>query len=1122
MSKPSEIQPNLDEFLANYIEISRQFLRSIRLDKDFQREDALTGYICQGTAKSVLENMAKQIVGTKQRAFTWTGPYGGGKSSLALVLCSLVSSNEIIRNSARQLINFQSDSEIGQAFNSTLQDWLVLPIVGSRESVISAIDNALNDTQLEEATIKKPGRPKLAKSTQVIERLVEEANQRIGSGVLLVIDELGKFLEAAAQTGDDIYFYQELAEAASRCNGKLIIVGILHQSFEQYATRLGREARNEWAKVQGRFIDIPLVAGTDEVIELVSRALKHKKKYVHESSRVIVKSVADAIRRRRPGAPQNIEEGLNRCWPLHPITAALLGPISKRRFGQNERSTFGFLSSREPIGFSEFLESTSFSPTEFYGADRYWDYLKANMEPSILASPDGHRWSVGVDAVERTESKDNALQLNLVKTIALIEMFKNGSGLAAETDVLLHSIKGVNSEDIQKALSELQTRSIIIFRKHLNAWGIYSGSDFDVEAAVLKAYSEVESANLSRVSELSDLYPVIAKRLYSDTGTMRWFSRAIIFSSDLEKRIHEFRPQTGCSGEFLLVLPSRDSSKHKLDNLIKESVLNEFSDSLIIGLPTNSDRIAELGTELGALEQVKFSRPELDGDNVAMREIDARISFVRTELEEQLKDAFNLAQWYWKSDKLKIDAKRGLSNISSYIAEQIYPSTPYISSELINRDQISSNAKSALRDLLHRMIDFETLENLGYEGYPADAGLYYTVLKSTDLHRKVKDIWRFQAPSDDSKSRSFKKFWQATTDFMGQKDKTTRLDELYEFWSRVPFGIKKGVMPILTLAFYLANKQHLAMYIEGTFIPELDSRYLDEWLQDERRIAFRYVEIEGDRKELLEGLAKELSQKLAQPVSPEPLDSARGLVTIVKRLPMWTHKTSSLSPKAIKTRNMLLNARDPHKVLFNDLPAQYSEASGEELVKFVVKLIEEMSFAYPKMLSTVKAALLKALDHDDNLSELRKRVEGVKGIAGEFLLEAFANRVGLFDGSDSAIEGLISLAVNKTATECNDTDIDAAILKLCEWAMEFRKVEAMSFVRGRPSSRHAIAVIFGTGQGQSVTNTFDVADSDLPAINNLVEKFLNSFNGDIKREVFLAALAEAGARMVKPKTEKSK
>lgn len=40
--------------LSSVIEISRQFLRSIQIDDDFGREDALSGYVCQGTARSLL------------------------------------------------------------------------------------------------------------------------------------------------------------------------------------------------------------------------------------------------------------------------------------------------------------------------------------------------------------------------------------------------------------------------------------------------------------------------------------------------------------------------------------------------------------------------------------------------------------------------------------------------------------------------------------------------------------------------------------------------------------------------------------------------------------------------------------------------------------------------------------------------------------------------------------------------------------------------------------------------------------------------------------------------------------------------------------------------------------
>jgi len=173
--------------------------------------------------------------------------------------------DKISKGWCKKILGLSAETENNDAWSCSKDGWLIIPVVGKRKSVIDSISTALD---------KAVGKSsKKATSTSIILRLVEEAEKRKRDGVLLIIDELGKFLEAAAQSGEDIYFYQELAEAASRCNGKLVIVGILHQSFEQYAVKLGRDARDEWAKIQGRYVDIPLVAGSDEVIELVGKAL---------------------------------------------------------------------------------------------------------------------------------------------------------------------------------------------------------------------------------------------------------------------------------------------------------------------------------------------------------------------------------------------------------------------------------------------------------------------------------------------------------------------------------------------------------------------------------------------------------------------------------------------------------------------------------------------------------------------------------------------------------------------------------------------------------------------------------------------------------------------------------
>ena len=91
---------------------------------------------------------------------------------------------------------------------------------------------------------------------------------------MVFIDEMGKVLEGATRDGSDVYFLQQLAEIASRSEGRLIVVGILHQAFEEYAHRLSREMREEWSKIQGRFVDLPVNTAADEQIGLLGRAIE--------------------------------------------------------------------------------------------------------------------------------------------------------------------------------------------------------------------------------------------------------------------------------------------------------------------------------------------------------------------------------------------------------------------------------------------------------------------------------------------------------------------------------------------------------------------------------------------------------------------------------------------------------------------------------------------------------------------------------------------------------------------------------------------------------------------------------------------------------------------------------
>ena len=347
---------------------------------------------------------------------------------------------------------------------------------------------------------------------------------RISGGLVVLIDEMGKFLEGAAQDGTDIHFFQQLAELASRSNRRLIVIGILHQAFEEYAHWLSREMRDEWAKIQGRFVDLAIAADADEQLDLLHRAIESDHRPTQPGA--LANGVA-ALSRQQDSAI--LLEG---CWLLYPIVACLLGPISRRRFGQNQRSIFGFLNSTEPWGVQDFLRNTG--GDALYPPNLLWDYLRVNLEPSIMASPSGHRWALAVDAVQPLEADGSSdAHVRLLKTIGLVDLFAARSGLVASLPLLRLGLNEHSATDVDKALDDLQASSLVIYRKFTNGYSIFEGSDFDIEQAVEEAYGTTGSFDFTRLTTLAGFQPIIAKRHYHETGALRWFDTALVPLNEL-------------------------------------------------------------------------------------------------------------------------------------------------------------------------------------------------------------------------------------------------------------------------------------------------------------------------------------------------------------------------------------------------------------------------------------------------------------------------------------------------------------------------------------------------------------------------------------------------------------
>ena len=255
--------------LNERVHIARRFLRSIRIDADLDKASALEGFVCPASSARVLETMARHVSETGQGAFTWTGPYGSGKSSLAVALSALLSRDVALRKSAKNIFGPSLTKKIRTGLQATAKGHCIIPVVGRRDNPATVIGETLQKT----GVVGRRPRGGWTES-KVISYLTEATVSDEHDGIVLFIDEMGKFLEAAAQNEADVYILQQLAEAASRSKGRFLIIGVLHQAFEEYAHRLSHEMRDEWAKIQGRFIDLVVNAAGEEQIDLISRAIK--------------------------------------------------------------------------------------------------------------------------------------------------------------------------------------------------------------------------------------------------------------------------------------------------------------------------------------------------------------------------------------------------------------------------------------------------------------------------------------------------------------------------------------------------------------------------------------------------------------------------------------------------------------------------------------------------------------------------------------------------------------------------------------------------------------------------------------------------------------------------------
>ena len=88
------------------------------------------------------------------------------------------------------------------------------------------------------------------------------------------------------------------------------------------------------------------------------------------------------------------------CAPLHPVSALVLARLC-RKFGQNQRSLFSFLTSRNVNGFATFAErDVSCREYSILWSPQLYDYTADSLGSGLILGDSGTRWAEVAAALE--------------------------------------------------------------------------------------------------------------------------------------------------------------------------------------------------------------------------------------------------------------------------------------------------------------------------------------------------------------------------------------------------------------------------------------------------------------------------------------------------------------------------------------------------------------------------------------------------------------------------------------------------------------------------------------------------------------------------------------------------
>ena len=580
---------------------------------------------------------------------------------------------------------------------------------------------------------------------ELYEKVTNELCANGYNGTFIIYDEFSKYLESsiANATISDIKLLQDFAEKCDRSGNKQMhLMLICHKDIANYIDeKLPKEKVDGWRGVSGRFKHMNLHNNYSQMYEIISAVItkdpqvwpafyqEHRDKF----DDLIKRFTANSLLSTTNG--EAVNAAIEGCYPLHPISTFILPRLSEK-VAQNERTLFTFLSASDKNTLSAFLNSAE-GDFPMLTPDLIYDYFEPLLRKEPYTS-DTHKLYKLTSSVLRKVAPDS-LGAKIIKTISLIYIIEQFEKLPPVYDIIIEAFYDTtySTQSISDALNGLIEKDCIVYLKRSNNYlklkessGVDIPGEIEKEVEKLKI-SETVTGILNRSVSDSYMYPT---RYNDEHEITRYFDFTYISTHDFakttdwEERLH----QSEADGVVFAVVSKKEDELEEIRKIIAERNLN--NERIVFAVPLKFKAIEKIAYEYAAVIRLKSL---VSDDEQLSDEYEIYIE----DLNEVL-GSFYLAysrpenaavDYYYGGVRRKLYRKAQLSSLLSQICEDVFPHTPVINNEAINKNHLPTVAINSRNKILTGLLANHLEPNLGMTGTGQEVSMMRSTLIQTGV-----------------------------------------------------------------------------------------------------------------------------------------------------------------------------------------------------------------------------------------------------------------------------------------------------------------------------------------------------------------------------------------------------